>query len=299
VVTVGTGSAVSGENFTDTASGSTTTGTKLTGTIIGTSGSYENDGNTIAKAFDGSLSTFFDGPAANGNWAGLNLGGQYTISSIEYAPRSGWASRMVGGTFQGSNSSTFTSGVTNLATISSSPVTGSFTTVSVSSSSAFQYVRYLSPSGSYGDVAEIEFFGKASGSSPAHLTGSVIGTSGSYDNNGNTIANAFDGNLSTYFDGPTASGDWAGLSLGSASQITQISYAPRASFASRMVGGTFQASNSSTFTSGVVNLYTITAAPAYNALTTVNVSVSGTYKYVRYIGPTGSFGDVAEIDFYA
>jgi hypothetical protein len=295
-ITVGTG-AVTGENFTDTAV-VTTTGSLLKGTVIGTSGSYDNDGNTIAKAFDANLSTFFDGPTANGNWAGLNLSSEYKITSISYAPRSGWASRMVGGIFQGSNDSTFATGVTNLATISTAPVVGSYTTISISSSSAFQYVRYLGPSGSYGDVADIEFYGTASSTTATKLTGTVIGTSGSYQNDGNTIAKAVDGSLTTFFDGPTANGNWVGLDLGSAQTITQISYAPRASWASRMVGGIFQASNSSTFSTGVVNLYTISATPVYNTLTTVSVSVSGTYRYVRYLSPSGSFGDVAEIDFY-
>jgi hypothetical protein len=278
--------------------GSKATPVGLSGTVIGTSGSYQNDGNTIAKAFDGNLSTFFDGPSANGNWAGLNLGAKYTITSIEYSPRSGWASRMVGGIFQGSNDPTFATGAVTLATISATPTVGVYSAVTVSNTGGFQYVRYLSPNGSYGDVADIAFFGSLSTSTTTALTGTVIGTSGSYQNDGNTIAKAFDGNLSTFFDGPTANGNYAGLDLGSAQSITQISYAPRASWASRMVGGTFQASNSSTFSSGVVNLFTISATPAYNALTTVSVSTTGTYRYVRYMSPAGSYGDVAEIVFY-
>jgi len=289
--------------YTGPASGGTTGPTPLSGSVIGTSGSWDNDGNTISKAFDGSLTTFFDGPTANGDWAGLNLGTTYAITSISYSPRSGWASRMVGGIFQGSNSATFSSGVVNLFTITSTPTTGAFTTVSISNTSAFQYVRYVGPSGSYGDVAEIQFFGSKSSNvgstGPKQLTGSVIGTSGSWDNSGNTIANAFDGNLNTFFDGPTANGDWAGLNLGSPQTIGQISFAPRSGWASRMVGGTFQASNSATFSSGVVNLYTISSTPVTGSLTTVTVSVSGTYQYVRYIGPNGSYGDVAEVEFFS
>ena len=102
----------------------TTAPTGLTGTVIGTAGSYQNDGNTIAKAFDGNLSTFFDGSTANGNWAGLDLGSTYNITQVGFSPRSGWASRMVGGVFQGSNSSTFATGVTTLATITATPATG-------------------------------------------------------------------------------------------------------------------------------------------------------------------------------
>jgi hypothetical protein len=282
--------------------GGTTGPTPLSGTVIGTSGSWSNDGNTISKAFDGNLSTFFDGPTGNGDWAGQNLGATYAITSISYAPRSGWASRMVGGIFQASNSATFSSGVVNLFTITSTPVTGSLTTVSISNTNAFQYVRYIGPNGSYGDVAEVQFFGTKSGNvttTPTQLTGTVIGTSGSWDNSGNTIAKAVDGNLSTFFDGPVANGDWVGLNLGSAQTIGQISYAPRSGWASRMVGGTFQASNSATFSSGVVNLFTISSTPATGSLTTVTVNVSGTYQYVRYVGPNGSYGDVAEIQFFS
>ena len=89
----------------------------LTGTVIGTTGSYRNQGNTIAKVFDGSFKTFFDGPTANGDWAGLDLGSPKIITQINYASRSGWASRMNGGIFQGSSSATFASGVVNLYTI--------------------------------------------------------------------------------------------------------------------------------------------------------------------------------------
>jgi len=78
------------------------------------------------------------------------------------------------------------------------------------------------------------------------LTGTAIGTAGSYQNQGNTIANVFDGDPSTFFDAPTASGSWVGLDLGSAQVVTQVEFAPRDSdwsgFAQRMVGGEIQAS---------------------------------------------------------
>ncbi len=281
--------------FTVTGNSTVAPATPLKGTVIGTAGSYKNDGNTIAKAFDGNLSTFFDGPGATGNWAGLDLGSTYKITSVEYSPRSGWASRMVGGIFQGSNSATFASGVTNLATITATPATGVFSTLPVTSTSAFRYLRYLSPANSYGDVAELEFFGTAA-TTVTQRTGTVIGTSGSYQKDGNTIAKAVDGNLSTFFDGPTANGNWVGLDLGSAQTVSQISYAPRSGWASRMVGGIFQASNSANFSSGVVNLYTVTTAPTVGVLTTVTISPVS-YRYYRYLSPSGSYGDVAEIEF--
>ena len=100
------------------------------------------------------------------------------------------------------------------------------------------------------------------GETSAVLTGTVTGTAGSYNNDGNTVADAFDGNLNTFFDGPTANGDVAGLDLGSPQVIRQIEYAPRSAYPARMVGGVFQGSNTSDFSSGVDTLYTVTAAPA-------------------------------------
>lgn len=70
---------------------------KLTGTGFGTPGSWNNGGDTFDKALDGSLATFFDAPTGNGNYVGLDLGAPQTITSVRYAPRAGWAGRMVGG----------------------------------------------------------------------------------------------------------------------------------------------------------------------------------------------------------
>jgi hypothetical protein len=270
----------------------------LTGTVIGTSGSYHNLGNTIAKVFDGSLATYFDAPTGNGNWVGLDLGKEYSINEINFAPRVSWANRMVGGQFQGSNDPNFKTGVVALGTIASTPATGVYTTLAVSVPSTFRYVRYLSPTASYGNVAEIQFFGTAATQSPTQLTGTVIGTAGSYQNQGNGIANVFDGNLSTFFDAPIGTGAWVGLDLGSAQTISQISFAPRTGFAYRMVGGEFQVSNSASFSSGVVTLYTVTSNPPSNVLTTVNVNVAGQYRYVRYLGPANACCNISEMLVY-
>ena len=75
----------------------------------------------------------------------------------------------------------------------------------------------------------------------------LIGTAGSYYDQGNTIANAVDGNVGTFFDAPIASGGYVGLDYGSPQVVKQISYSPRIKFAARMIGGLFQGSNSSDF----------------------------------------------------
>jgi len=139
--------------------------TQVTGTIIGTPGSIGNDGNTIANAFDTCLrpQNFVDSPDAGGDWAGLDLGAgyAYVINQVNYCPRIGWGNRMVGGVFQGSNVADFSSGVTNLYTITSAPPDGVFTTATFSNTLPFRYVRYLSPSNSWCNVSELQFFGYA------------------------------------------------------------------------------------------------------------------------------------------
>ena len=287
----------------------TPTPSKLAGTTIGTAGSYGNSGNTIAKATDGSLSTFFDGPTANGNWVGLDLGtAGGIVTSVRFASRSGWAGRMNGGAFQASNSATFATGVVTLYTIpaNANPSASTLTTATVANATAYRYYRYLSPAGSYGDVAEVQFFGTTPTGTPTptptptvtQLTGTSIGTAGSYGNSGNTIAKATDGSLSTYFDGPTANGNWVGLDLGAAKAVKQVRYAPRAGWASRMVGGRVQVSTTVDFSSGVTTLFTITATPAVGGLTTVTLASPVTARYVRYLSPDGSYGDIAEFQLF-
>ncbi len=134
---------------------------QLTGTIIGTSGSLNDAGNTREKAMDGDLDTFFEAPIADGAWVGLDLGPGpgALVTSVQFAPREEWASAMIGGVFQGANNSNFTDAVT-LYTVTTQPNEGGLTTVTVSNPTRFRYLRYLGPDGSYGNIAEVLFFGQ-------------------------------------------------------------------------------------------------------------------------------------------
>ncbi len=270
-----------------------TTAVRLTGTTFGTSGSNRNSGNTVAKATDGSLATFYDGVAANGNVVGLDLGSARVVTGIGYAPRGGFESRMVGGTFQASNAADFSTGVVTAYTISAAPAAGKLTSVAPATSAAYRYWRYVSPSGSFGDVAEFELFGPAT---PGRLAGTASG-SAAYANGTNTFANAVDGNLSTFFDAAATSGAFVELDLGGAATVSQIAFAPRGGYASRMVGGTFQASTTADFSAGVTTVYTVQAAPASGSLTTVNVPAT-TARYWRYLGPTGGHANLAEFQLF-
>eukprot|EP01113_Clastostelium_recurvatum_P033868 TRINITY_DN4527_c0_g1_i4.p1 TRINITY_DN4527_c0_g1~~TRINITY_DN4527_c0_g1_i4.p1 ORF type:complete len:1544 (-),score=244.84 TRINITY_DN4527_c0_g1_i4:48-4322(-) len=148
---------------TTTTTGGSSLSPLLSGTVIGSSGSHANSGNTIFKAYDSNLATYYDAATASASWAGLNLGSSATIKQIQYAARNGYAGRMQGGTFQASNSESFrpANRVVTLFTIPSNskvPV-GSFATQTITISGSYQFVRYYGPNGGYCNVAEIAFRG--------------------------------------------------------------------------------------------------------------------------------------------
>jgi M6 family metalloprotease-like protein len=134
------------------------TGTKIQGTVIGTTGSWNNYGNTRDKAFDGDINTYFDANQSVA-WTGLTLATEHKVTVIRYVPRQGLEARMIGGKFQGSNSAEFST-YTDLATVTAKPSSG-WNCFDVSNISSFKYLRYISPEGGVGNISEIEFYGIA------------------------------------------------------------------------------------------------------------------------------------------
>lgn len=131
------------------------------------------------------------------------------------------------------------------------------------------------------------------------LNGTVIGTPGAYNGGTSTRDKVFDGNTSTFFDSPDASGNWAGLDLGVAKSVTAINYFPRGGgYEGRMVGGVFQGSNTPDFSSGVVTLHTVVSTPSSTAYTLAAVTNYTGFRYLRYLGPTNGSCNVAEVIFY-
>ncbi|HLP76885.1 MAG TPA: alginate lyase family protein, partial [Candidatus Paceibacterota bacterium] len=132
------------------------------------------------------------------------------------------------------------------------------------------------------------------------LFGTVIGTDYSWDHCGATKEILFDGSLKNFIDVGASGGGWAGLDLGSGASavITGVKYYPRKNFANAMVGGKFQASNMADFSSGVVDLFTITSTPTEGVLTSQAVNSGSAYRYVRYIQPANNgWNTAAEVQF--
>ena len=142
---------------------------------------------------------------------------------------------------------------------------------------------------------------------PHKLRGTVIGTALSvdYDNSSqssttvNTIANAFDGNLNTYFASWERSKTWAGLDLGIPHVITRVGWSPRNGSVGpqRVVLGLFEGSNDPSFQTSYP-LYIIDKEGTIGKIDYADVNVSKGFRYVRYVGPNEARCNIAELEFY-
>ncbi len=238
--------------------------------------------HTITATFSGD-----SGDSASSGTATLTVSAAASPYQVRFFPRAGYESRMTGGQFQGSHDN---STWTTLYTVRAMPPAGYTTAAITTDPKTFRYLRYLAPNGSYGNVAEVEF-----DSSGVKLTGTAFGTAGSYNNDGLTFGKALDGNTSTYFDAPApGNGDFVGIDQG-ASTSGQVRFYPRSGYESRMTGGQFQGSHDN---SAWTTLATVSQTPAANQYSTLPASADPkTFRYLRYLAPNGSYGNVAEIEF--
>ena len=130
-------------------------------------------------------------------------------------------------------------------------------------------------------------------------SGAWFGSPGSYSNNGMVGDKLYDGDITTFFDGPDTAGNppfWSALDLGKPREITGLRFIPRASWQSRMVNGWFEAADNTNF-NNAVSLHTITVAPPYDTMTEVTVSPPNLYRYVRYITLFSNRCNAYEIEF--
>lgn len=118
--------------------------------------------------------------------------------------------------------------------------------------------------------------------------GSVFASSGEATSN-----NAFDGNLTTFYDGLADS--YMGVDYGSPKKVAKIKFYPRTNWSARMEGGKFQGSNDNKV---YTDIYTINFKPIEKEWTTVVPQIDGAFRYLRYQGPPSGYGNVTEIEFW-
>jgi plastocyanin/regulation of enolase protein 1 (concanavalin A-like superfamily) len=107
-----------------------------------------------------------------------------------------------------------------------------------------------------------------------------------------------DGSTSTFFQATSADNAWIGFDFGRPRKIDLIDFAPRDGYAFRINGGRFEASNTRDFKGQVVELYQVRAKGETAAMMSVPVHPPQSFRYVRYVAPKGSFGNLAEAHFY-
>lgn len=131
------------------------------------------------------------------------------------------------------------------------------------------------------------------------ITGLVIGTTGSYSQtSSDDKTKVFDGDINTSFDGPTASGVWAGQDFGSPMEITCIKFRPRNGFYTRMDGGKFQVSDDGTTWTDLYTIPAGTITQFQDYYITSNAVQPTTARYARYLSGANGYGNIAEVKFY-
>ena len=142
------------------------------------------------------------------------------VTKVRFFPRAGFAARMKGGKFGGSNEGA-TTDFKDIAIIKEIPPEGAWTEITVAKPVAYRFVKYEAPLASYGNVAEIEFY-----AGDTKLTGTPFGTTGSRDDKGNDFTKALDGNTDTFFDGKEQHDQYVGYDLGPESQAMKPDLSP-------------------------------------------------------------------------
>jgi hypothetical protein len=261
-------------------------------------------GQEFEAVFDGDSSTFYDYRNADGGFVGVDFGESRLITSINYQPRSGWASRMIGGRFEGSNESTV-SGYEVIYVVTQEP-SASLQSITIDAGKSYRYCRYLSPLGGFANIAEfsIDYNTDIEGPPPAPepiypdgyreaMVGGLLrfGLDPTWGT-GQEFEAVFDGDPSTFYDYRNADGGFVGIDFGESCLIASINYQPRSGWASRMVGGRFEGSNQSTV-SGYEVIYYIAQEPS-EAEQRVAISPEKSYRYYRYLSPLGGFANIAE-----
>ncbi|MBQ7531509.1 MAG: CotH kinase family protein [Paludibacteraceae bacterium] len=140
----------------------------------------------------------------------------------------------------------------------------------------------------------------------AKLTGTPIGSSPSVEYTNFTVtttqnipADAFDGDLNTFFASYDRTYTWVGLDLGKPHVITKVGWSPRNDGLGpgRVQLAVFEGANMPDFTDALP-LYVNDKTGTIGKTDYADVDCSLGFRYVRYIGPNDARCNVAEVEFY-
>lgn len=116
---------------------------------------------------------------------------------------------------------------------------------------------------------------------------------------GNNPQWAFDGDANTYFQAHGYEMKWVGLELDTTYVITRLRFRPMNSSLGEdnMQLSVFEGANRPDFMDAVP-LYLIPSKPSRGTYSSIDVEVTRAFRYVRYVGSSGSYCRVAELEFY-
>ncbi len=134
------------------------------------------------------------------------------LTKVRVLARAGHEAKLEGARITGSNAGATTDFET-MAKLTA-PAAGQWLDIELPPNThVFRFIKFEGAQGSYGNVAEVEFYSGA-----RKLTGASFGTQGSRNNQGHVFAHALDGDPATFFDGVSPNDQYVGLDLGEASQ---------------------------------------------------------------------------------
>ncbi|WP_106830705.1 discoidin domain-containing protein [Parabacteroides pacaensis] len=144
-------------------------------------------------------------------------------------------SRLIGGKIEASNRKDF-SNSTVLFSINDSLYSDLIT---IDAISKYRYWRYTAPAGSYGCIAELQFYKPGEDSiAKGSIIANTFETWG--DNPNNTVDKVFDGDHLTMFDSKNPNQNWVGLDFGKPISIDRIRIIPRSDGNRVQVGDTYE-----------------------------------------------------------
>ena len=111
------------------------------------------------------------------------------------------------------------------------------------------------------------------------------------------INNAFDGDITTEFKSIQNSNGWIGLEFENSYRITKIGWAQKESDKENYLLGIFEGGNDPSFFDAVP-LTMLTEEGKENEINYIDIDVTRSFKYIRYIGPNGKNCTISQLEFY-
>lgn len=125
----------------------------------------------------------------------------------------------------------------------------------------------------------------------------IKGTPISSDSSSKSLSNAFDGDISTEFKSSKESNGWIGLELDNTYRITKIGWSQKESDKENYLLGIFEGGNDPSFFDAIP-LTMIVEEGKDGEINYINIDVTRSFKYVRYVGPNGKYSIISQLEFY-